>query len=450
MSKIIKYSKLNKKVMYTNLKKIDTILLDVSDFYNNKKKKLNESNIIIANGIKSRNIKILGTKASNICFQDYANLGDITIPFNFSSRLFISFDDPSKVKRINIVNDKNTFIELDNDISNITIVKTQNNNIVCNVSYKNRTIDYEIDVNGNIIETKRKYIITQNDIKENSLDMCPLSDYEYIYYNSLSFDTLIINKSFLENIEKLNRFNDPERFIPYHNRIDYRNLIIRDDDEMRLTPNDIIFENIDSNKIIFKKRKNINYISIENNQKNHYIVYIDKNNNIKVINKNDLLNEDGVEDVFFDFINNTSWVSPTELIVIKYKNYYKVLDFEKEYHIDLLFFKLLYNYSDKYFLSERQINYLCEYDLVKFICYVNNKKIFLDIYNKYIEHKSYLEKLKKIGFTDASIKYLLDKKIDYIITPNMDNLNNISETEINCFNEIGNDYVKKKVLKSEK
>lgn len=455
MSKIVKYSKLKKRLNSKfNLSKkpkiINTMFLDEVKYENDLSDKgIYANNIVISKDVFNQDIDIRKTLARNICFENYDNLGDITIPFSYKNRLYISFEGKSKIKKINILLlDKNIHIDLEDNVDRIYISSEYNSkdiNLNINIDYKNKSILYEVDKKGNIIETKQSYTITSSDIRDNSINLCNLTEYHVLHYDNLTVDTLIINKHYLEHIDKLRNFNDKLNYIPFHNRIKFDKLRIIDDNEMKLNPIDVTFNNGNYYSTTFIDG-DIKYITIKNKNKCS-IVYLDKNNTIKIISEEEIKKDPNVKKVYFDFFGGL-FDSNSNLIIVKYNNYYKVIDFDNEYIIDSLFFILLTKKQNMYRLSESFEEYLNNYNLIDLFDTCNiGKNTFIQMYNDYISYKKYIEKLKELGFSNKAIKYLFDKKIKSIITPYEENIKNITDTEIKCFNEIGEEYVKKKRLK---
>lgn len=456
MSKIVKYSKLKKRLNSKfNLSKkpkiINTMVLDEKEYENRLcDKEIYANNIVISKEVFNQDIDIRKTLARNICFENYDNLGDITIPFEYKNRLYISFDGRPKIKRISILLDKNIYVDLEDDVDRIYISSEYNDkeiNLNINVDYKNKSILYEVDKKGNIIETKQSYTITSSDIRDNSINLCYLTEYQTLHYDNLSVDTLIINKHYLENIEKIKRFNDKLNYVPFHNKIRHNKLRIIDDNDMKLNPIDITFDNGNYLNTFFVDDKK-NYIKIKAQNKS-CLIYLDKNNFIKIISEEEIKKDPNVKKVYFDFYGNL-FAGGSDLIIVKYKNYYKVIDFDNEYIIDSLFFILLTKKQNMYHLSNSFEEYLNNYNLIDLFDKCNiSKNTFIEMYNDYISYKKYIEKLKEIGFSNSAIKYLFDKKIKSIISPYEENIENITDTEIRCYNEIGEEYVKKKRLKHE-
>ena len=80
-----------------------------------------------------------------------------------------------------------------------------------------------------------------------------------------------------------------------------------------------------------------------------------------------------------------------------------------------------------------------------------SNRTFHIMYNDYLNYKKYIESLKKLGFNNSAIKYLFDRKFDNIINPyneNIIDINKITKEEIEGFNYIGNEYIKKKRIKN--
>jgi len=451
MSNIVSYSKLNKKLnsklnILKQPKIVNNMLLDADKFDNKFYiHGIYINNIIIAKSLLNKDVNIYGTDAKNIYFENCENLGDITIPFGIKGNLYISFKENNKIKKINILNKKNISIDLEDNVENINIRKDEEIKII--VQYKNKRIIYVVDRN-NIYEIKDQYKLTDKDLCDDSLNLCNLCEYNSFDFEYMTINTLIINKHYLENIKKIVNFNKSAlRFRPYHSVIKFEKLRIIDDNEMLLKPIDITFDNGSYMKTTFCDA-DYKYIKIEEKD-NCVLIFLDKNNNIKILEENEMKKQAGVEKVYFDF-HGGLFENYSNLVVVKYKDYYKIIDFEKEYIVNSLFFELISKITNKYNASPALIEALENYDLIRMFdnCDISKNR-FLEMYEDYTFYKNYLVKLKELGFTNASIKYLLDKKIESIIFPNEDNLKEISETEVKCFNEIGEDYVKKKRLEYE-
>ena len=460
MPKIIKYSevlsKLKKKI-HLPVKNIDTIILDTDIVYELDEEKYAKdlNNIVISkNLLKERytDIRIKNTRTKNIYVEDLPNLGGITIPYDIINNdidILIKFNEIYEISKINILNIrniKNVPINLEKDIKSISI-KKYNDELLIEVNYKKKRLYYRIDSLGNIDEKKSLYIITEEDIYNDTLNITKLTDYDNLVFPDAKIDTLIINKHYIENINKLSSLNH-SRFISFHKKMLFKNLRIIDDNEMKIIPFDKTFNNNGYNTT-FRTEKN-NYIYI-NNKENNILIYLDKNNNIKVLDRNELLNNPDVEDVLISY-NETNFLlhKLTNLILIKYKDYYKIIDFDNEFILEDDFFYLLSYNSKKYFQENNLYKALKNKDFITiFYSSEFSYNLFYKMYEDYLKFKNYIEKLKTIGFNENAIKYLFEKKFNNIMNPEVNIIDDISNNEIKHFNEMGNDYVKVKRLEHE-
>ena len=461
MPKIIKYSevlsKLNKKV-HLPVKKIDTIILDTDKIYDLDEEKYAKdlNNIVISKNLlkeKYTDIRIKNTRTKNIYVENLPNFGGITIPYdiiNDNIDILITFNEISEISKINILNIrniKNIPLNLEKNLKSISL-KKDNGELLIEVNYKKKRIYYRVDSLGNINEKKSTYIITEEDIYNDTLNITKLTEYDNLVFPDAKIDTLIINKHYIENINKLSSLNHG-RLIPFHEKMLFKNLRIIDDNDMILIPFDKTFNNNGYNTN-FRDRKN-NYIYI-NNKENSILIYLDKNNNIKVLDRNELLNKADVENVLINY-KETNFLlhNIPNLILIKYKDYYKIIDFDNEFILKDDFFYLLSSNSKKYFQENNLYKALKNKDFITI--YNSNEfsyNLFYKMYEDYLKFKNYIEKIKTIGFNENAIKYLFDKKFNNIINPEKNIIGDISDNEIKHFNEMANDYVKVKRLNYEK
>lgn len=406
-------------------------------------------------------IKITNTKASNIYFENYPNLGGLTVPYNhvIDTVLVLKLSKLKSINEINILLKNNIVknIKLDNAIDIVSIYKNEENNNLCiYVREAKKTITYNVDNNGNTNYKLERYRIDESDIIEGKddkiVDLRSFKEYENIYFDEMNIDTIIIDKYLIENIDMLYSVNGNNY---YHNpNINFKNLIINDASDMKLIPSNKKIENI--KKIYFCSNNDTsNYIYLETEDNNEILIYIDSNNEIKIIEKNELLKNKKISNIIYEFedwgmrLNSQN----INLILIKYKNgTYRVIEFDKSYEIDTIFFKLLSINSDEYFKSENLRYLLNIFDLeMIFESGRFSNRTFHIMYNDYLNYKKYIESLKKLGFNNSAIKYLFDRKFDNIINPyneNIIDINKITKEEIEGFNYIGNEYIKKKRIKN--
>ena len=178
------------------------------------------------------------------------------------------------------------------------------------------------------------------------------------------------------------------------------------------------------------------------------VIFYDKDNNIKVFDKEELLKDELIEKV--DFIFN----SESNLIIIKYKNNeYKIIDKYMEYRIDKIFRKFLLLNIDSYDFTTSEkplIEINIKNNLSKlFIKGIIDNNLLYCIYKDYVEFIKRLSNLIEKGFSGYAINYLINKKYENIINTksnNLLNLDSITEDEINSFNELGQKYNRTKKL----
>lgn len=461
MPKVIKYSELDnklKKILHLSITKFDTIYLDNPHYYiENDKYIKNLNTIIISKNMIENvydNLKILLPYVKDIYVEGYDNLGGITIPYNVIKKdfkLFIKFEENTEIKKLNILNDKNSIIKLDKDIEYLEIFKVYKDEVIIYIKYKKRKLKYTIDNLGNINEVKDTYIIDDSDIKDGTLDLTNLTEYVKLSFPRKNINTLIINKHYIEFPNKLYFLSSSRKYTPFHDYMNFNKLRIVDDNNMKLLPIDKTFD-ISSNKKIYFISDGNKYIYIKNEKEdNNTLIYVDKNNNIKILERKEMLTNPDIIEVIINYrdselIHNSS----PRLILIKYKDYYIIKDFDKEYKLDNSFFKLLSVSAEQFFCSNKLIEALKNNDLITI--FNSNEfyyKLFYEMYNEYLKYKNYIDRLISLGFTNDAIEYLFDRKFNTIINPDENILSEIENIEIKHFNEIGEYYIKKKRKKYE-
>lgn len=448
MSNIIKCSSLhNGKLTQNKLSKIkkhniDTLLLN-RYYYDESEGKNNElgiKNIIIdENKENDKYIKIWNTKAENIYFNNQENLGGITFSHNkLDYNLTIGWRNKTicNIKEINIIMEERCEkIELDENVREIDIGGYVDNSnikefkgIMVYIESNHYNKKYYFSFDGKNYTDLRMYNCDKNLIENGVLDLREVNYYNYVTSDTLSVDTLIINKN---QIETLHSNFDEKLFV--------KTIKIYDENNMKLIP----YKEIEFNDVLLVKT---NYLVNKDLSK---IIFLDDKENIKIYDKEELLKNDSVEDVKF-IIN-----SDCDLIVIKYKNSkYKVIDLNKEYEIDYLFSKFLELNLDIYFDSiEKNILKECIKNRDFFTPFekkIIDNNLLHSINKDFLEFEVHLVELNKIGLSYAAIKYLVDKNYVNIINPKTTNIlkiENINNNEIEKFNELGESY---KVLRKVK
>ena len=453
MNSVIKYSK-TKKIFKIVPSKVDTVIFDeiksykyVYGRYNGMfehegNSYSNMENLIIDNKFHNICLDIGSTKAKNIYFKNEQNLGGITIPYNLIKRnkLRIQFSwrkqYKSNIAKINFVFDEKT-VPL--NLEEVKEIYIESNNNVLRIEIKGNTWyrEYTIDESRNIKKVASHYRITENDIKDNILDLRNYLNYEQLLLEQLKIDTLIINKHYIKKIKNLLNINKQL----HRKTLNFNKLRIIDDSDMKLMPYDETF--IIDDYIGFYE--NPNYIHIKN-EDNQVLIFLDKNDEIKVLDRHKIKNQKDVEDVIFRGLPE----NPLILIKYKKKDKYQVIDFNATYNITKLFTKfVLGNINTRVGRNtETALNYFQNNDWVSIFSKVNiSSDGFHIIYEDYLKYKEHLKKLLKLGFSYKALMYLHDRKCNAITKINGDNdlnLDNITQDEVLCYNELGKKYIKSK------
>lgn len=463
-NKILKCSTLNKKISkILSFKNYDTLLIDERIYNKNisfTEKNLCLKNIIISEQIIGSRIELTNPTAENIYYENLENLGGLTLSFEmlkeYNKTLEISYNEDNKcnLKNINIIiNEKSSTINLEKDIEKISIYFFKDKDeecIIIKVIYKNKFLNYVIDNLGNIKEEKFRYTFNKEDLINNNLDISKYFDYSVLKFHTCeNIDTLVINKNFLKNTNLLKGINTKNHFKPTINKIK-----IIDDNNMKLIPSEKIVS-IDGSILV-----DDNYIYIDN-KNDEVLIYLNNQNEIEVISRNELLKINDVIDVVFQFEHTKLCFSGYEfktprkinLILIKYKDEtYKIVDFDKSYNLDSLFLNFLKLNPSDYFNLNEAIQFLFTNNLkeiFKLKDFDNDK--FYKIYNDFEKYKLYLLELKNMGLTDNAIDYLFDKNYRNIIDPkDKFNIKNLTKKEIDFFNEYSEEHKKLKLKKYKK
>jgi len=448
----VKSSKVNLKNKAIN-KKIDTIYMNTGNLfcYNkmlNINKTPNVKNIEISKNIanaKRHVIKIYNSSASNLYIEDSDNFGDITIPIIpfLNNCLYLEINNNESIKnnfkKINITRGHNIIvtINLDENLSRINI-KEEHDELVIETRNDKEIINYIIKRNGEYNKYFKKYNISKEDLdNDGNLDIRDLIKYEILSSNVINVNNLIFDKKIFKNIDKLNNLRLCQNY-----KINIKNIRILEKDEMKLIPFDKTFE-IEE---ILLDGDLIKYLYIKTNN-DEVVLYVDKNNKLKYISKNELLKDDNIKNVYFRFRKETRCnggvFKPLSFIIKEYKDDgLKLNNLFKEIEIDENFKNNINLKKDK--LSKIHFDYLN--------CINNNNylKLFnLDIFSNDLLTKLLLinsqcetiqDKLENSGLTDNAINYLklrgLLEKISEL---------KLSQIEIDTFNELGENY--KKILK---
>jgi len=297
------------------------------------------------------------------------------------------------------------------------------------------------DKKEKIKEHKLTYFLNKDDVKNNSINMSDYIDYEEILVdinNDIRVKDIIVDKTCMQNLYK---FYDAISYIHYDR------LVIIDNDEMKLHPDKTIFYNNSIKHIdIFQDTNNVFYIVY----KKEKIIYME-NNKIKVIDIKKMYDENVVDiNIYIEDHNGKH----DPIIIIKYKNNKtKIITLNEEIEIDKLFNEFNLIYIDKYYSNKKEVKYYLEnndwYDILKDKKNIYYNKFFKNIYNDYLMFLDSIKDLHNKGFNYKAIRYLYENHFDNIINQENDNsyLLEMSNEEIDKFNELGSIYVKRKSLK---
>lgn len=399
------------------------------------------------------NIRICDNNAENIYYEKEDNLGGITIPYemllkNHTSITIENEKVESNIKKLNIlINDKILTFDIKDkmeklEISLADVSGPKDKVMIISLNTNKEEIKYLIDKNGEYIERKKIYKISGDDIKDGVLDIRELISYNKIIADNLNINTLIINKEYLENIDKLDflKWNSKN-----NDNIKIEKLRIIDHDDMRLMPFDKTFLCYENRNLVSKAKYNYVCLKIEEEE---VLIYLDDKNNIKIIKKSELLKNKDIDDVIFRFIDTVSSYNhgrKLSLILVKYKNgMYKVIDFDEIYDITEMFTNFVC-LKDGYLNYDEKLSLKQENDWIKiFNSGEFENYTFYRMINDYEKYKKYLKKLNDIGLSEDAINYLFNRNINSILLNDTDfNIEDLSEKEIDTFNELGEHYTKK-------
>lgn len=463
---IFKNSRLNGKLYLSKKRLLDNnknLYLDTNQFLYNRNNKdensllLDINNIIISDRLleSEDNYFIEDSDAKNIYFEHNKNLGGITIPHSF-----VKYQKPLIVKnegkiknRINKINiifegDVKT-IELDDNFTYIIIgydYAYSSDISIKLINYKKEII-YYIDKLGNINKKMDKYNITQRDLENGCLDLRKFSKYREVKNKVHKIDTIIVDKKIIKNRDIIREFL-PLGYTPSKYFYEIKNICIVDEDDMKLIP---LNKTYSLNGTCFENNSDgFRYIYLPNND-NDVLIYIDKSNKLKIIEKNDILKENEVEDVSFEFRykkrNIMVMGKLISLILVKYKNgKYKIIYFDDFYEIDDLFNKIMLDNKETLSLKEETINYLNNNNWQNiFKLYSIGNDEFFEWNKLYMKNMDILNKLREKGLSEKAIKYLMDRNYTKIFLGNYESDKTLPEfvsKEVETFNDLGEEYYK--------
>lgn len=391
---------------------VDTLIVKDKTYYANteydKNINININNFVIDYKFslfnrKSHAMNFNDLNVKNIYFEGYENIGGITLSIDCLTKNNINginfcWHSPrvkrSKITEINII----LFeiikkIELPDEIEEIRIYKTNSPrfDLVISIENTNSRKKYIIDWDGNINEELMYHIIEEKDLDNGVLDIRNFNELDKVTLSNINIDTLIINKSIIKDLHDINLYD-----LVYIKKIK-----IVDDNKMRLFPD---------KEIYFNDNLDIYYGYIIGDER-EVLIYLDKDNNLKVYSKKDILKDKFIEDVFFLKEDEKM------IIVYKYKRLgkYKVIIDDKEYNIDKLFnlfiqsniLEYKYNFSSEFSMKG--------YDLINLFENHISSEQFIKMYEDYNLFKLNLKKLHDIGFSYKYFVYLHNEGMDDMV-----------------------------------
>lgn len=432
-------------------KKSDNTLILDKDTYFRRSGEVNYTDLktlIIDPEISKNEVFIIDKcSATSIYIKNNKNLGDITIPFDYclKNKMFLRFIwnkiERTKINKVNIVFED--FVKtIESELIEKIEINADNNIMSVNIKNHDSLIDYEINELGEVKKEYETRKIYKEDINNNILDLREFQKYKKVCFNieeSFNFDKLIINKNIIKNINK---------FENIFNKLNFNKLQIIDDDDMKLLPKTITIETKDY-KVEDCYNKNFGaFLKIDNDLITD-IVYINKNDEVVFLNDDYLKLKYGMKEAKIEVEN---YLGETRYLIIMIDNNdnFKVLINEKIYEIDEEFKNFILLNSENYF-SYNPIYNLRKNNWFTIIGNGNfNYSGFLEIFDEYINYKIRLKKLKELGLSVDAIKYLIDRKIHSIINTETEegliDINDINKYEIDLFNKMGEEYIKRKKL----
>lgn len=389
---------------------IDTLIVKDKSYYANTEydKNININNFVIDYKFslfnrKSHAMIFNDLNAKNIYFKGYENIGGITLSIdcltkNNINRINFCWHSPrvrkSKITEINVI----IFgmvkkIKLPDEIQEIHIYKTDSPrfDLVISIENTNSRKKYIIDWDGNINEELMYHSIEEKDLDNGVLDLRKFNELYKVSLCNINIDTLIVNKSIIKDLHEIDLYD----------YVYIEKIKIIDDNKMRLFPDKEIYFN-DNLDIYF------DYITGDEGE---VLIYLDKDNNLKVYSRKEILKDNFIEDVYF-------LKEDEEMIILyKYKRQgkYKVIIDEKEYNIDKLFnlfiqsniLEYKYNFSSEFSMEG--------YDLINLFENHISSEQFIKMYDDYNLFKLNLKKLHDIGFSYKYFVYLHNNGMDDLV-----------------------------------
>jgi len=450
----VKSSKIVNKKRELN-KHIDTMYVNTDEVYCvndviSKNITKNIKNLIISKKYvvaKENYIEIYDTKANNLYYEGFSNFGDITIPIDFfvEEDLYLELiNDKFKLnfKKINIIKENNKILHIDLD-DNISLIKIYADSLGITIEVKSdkRVLYYETDVDGNIIhKSLQKYYLKKDDLDTfGNLDIRDYLNYENIYCDNIDINTLIIDKNIFKNKDKLDSLGLYEK---NNDRPNIKNVRIIEENDMKLLPYDKTFEIED----ILLNSGNRIYLYIKTKD-DEVVLYLNNSNELKFISKNELLKDNEIKNVYFRFRKQTrvngGIHNPLSIIIKEYKDgKLEVFDLISDTIINDMFKNNIlsnkemkkWNIDDSLYIKNN--NWLGLFNSENF-----SDNLFRKMKTIHEEMEIIKNKFKENGLSNDAIKYLVYRDLLEKI-----NIIKLSHYEVNAFNDLGNNYIKRKKL----
>jgi len=445
MPKLVKYSKIEKRYSLKHIKKIYekndyTVLYDVV----NSNESINHhllddiKNLVIdVNHIKRCNISNISAK--NIYFLNHPNMGGITIPYDFLKDDYRTYnlewngDNHSKIDKINIITSNGVKTI---NVSNLERLAIQNykfsKSFSIDIIDMKRHIELTIDQDEKIDEIQHTYYLNQSDIKNDSIELKEFMSYDEIELaENFKVKNLIIDNTCMKDFYK---------FYDVFCDLKYDNLIINNNNQMKLIPNTIKLSNKNIKDIeIFQDFNKKFYILY----KREMLIFLD-NNDIKIIDMNKLNNEKKIENkkiYLEEFIGRQN-----PIMIIKYKhNKTEIIRFNITIKINKLFNIFCIRYASEYFYKnniDEVTKLLSNNDW--YTLFEKHGLNFNKLQKMYIDFLVFCDRIKNLhrkGFSYKAIRYFFENHFDNIIEGKYFD---ITDDEIEKFNDLGSIYVKRK------
>lgn len=448
----VKSSKVNnsKKII-----KSDTVYMNTDSLncINNKNKKnigCNIKNIIISKNLVeviTDYIEIYNSSANNLYFEGFPNFGEITIPIDYFLEESLNLEIVNKenikcnFRKVNIVKDNKLISEiyLEDNIKEIEICESDvSDNLDIKIITNNKIIKRSVDDEGKYFKTLYRYDITIEDLDEfNNLELNDILDYNYILCDKININTLIVDKRIFNKLNTINSL-----FQKNANNPNIKSIRIIDNNEMRLLPFDKTFE---IKNILFYDDDYNKYIYIET-YNDEVILYMDKNNKLNFISKNELLKEKNLKNVYFRFRKQTNinggTLKPLSLIIKEYNDdNLKVFDLKNELNIDENFKTNIILNIEKLRTNIEELNYIKNNKWLTLLNSINfSNHLYKQMLSIHYENERIKKQAEMLGLSSAAINYLKSRGIlDSVVNKKL------IQFEVEGFNEIGEKY--KKLIK---